>query len=111
MERLALKAATICKSAESIPCERNSCITIYTSKNCLFCDLVATKIEEILVHLGFSPYIIRKLEVDELDEEELAGIYLLPTVNICDTTLHGIPSEATVTDAVTRAIFKGCFST
>ncbi|MBD3406051.1 MAG: hypothetical protein GF411_08005 [Candidatus Lokiarchaeota archaeon] len=105
-----LKAATLCRTADSIPCKRESCITLYTSQNCLFCELVVKKVEEILKQFGLSPYMIRKVRLDELNSEELSRITLLPTTQICDTELHGIPSDATITDAVTRSVFKPCFA-
>ncbi|MHA2374434.1 MAG: hypothetical protein ACXAEB_15615 [Candidatus Thorarchaeota archaeon] len=91
-------------------CGKASCITVYKTSNCHFCDVA----EKILRHSteaqGVPQDVIHGVLADSnksiVAEEKLS---MIPVIRICDKTLAGIPQEDNVRSAVSEMIHKDCF--
>ncbi|TET11822.1 MAG: hypothetical protein E3J86_01790 [Candidatus Thorarchaeota archaeon] len=106
--------------AEAIPvsgtetkteCGQCSCIVLYTSKYCVFCDAAEEILGEALSNFGVPKTAIREVDVET--EEECGcrtdDVTMLPTIKVCDKQLTGLPEEQSMRDAVMQAIMKDCF--
>lgn len=93
------------------PCGKCSCVIMYKSQACVFCDPAAEILEEALSSFGVPSSAIIQVDVEANDDcgcgtEDIA---MLPTIKICDSMLTGLPDEGLLRDAVIRAIMKDCF--
>ncbi len=106
--------------AEAIPmsgtetkteCGQCSCIVLYTSKFCVFCDAAEEILGEALSNFGVPKTVIREVDVET--EEECGcrtdDVTMLPTIKVCNEQLTGLPDEQSMRDAVMQAIMKDCF--
>ena len=93
------------------PCGQCSCIIMYTSEFCVFCDAAEEILTEALTDFGVSKSAIREVDVET--EEECGcrtdDVTMLPTIKVCDKQITGLPEEQSMKDAVMQAIMKDCF--
>jgi hypothetical protein len=93
------------------PCGKCSCVIMYKTEQCIFCDPAAEILEDALSSYGVSASAITEVDV-EADDDCGCGtddISMLPTIKICDALITGLPDEGLLNDAVIRAIMKDCF--
>ena len=93
------------------PCGKCSCVIMYKTEQCVFCDPAAEILEEALSSFGVPASAIIEVDV-ESDDDCGCGtndISMLPTIKICDSTITGLPDEGMLNDAVIRAVMKDCF--
>ena len=93
------------------PCGKCSCIIMYKTEQCVFCDPASKILEAALSNFGVPSDAIVEVDV-ELDDDCGCGtedVSMLPTIKICDAKITGLPDEQTLNDAVIRAIMKDCF--
>lgn len=93
------------------PCGKCSCVIMYKTEQCIFCDPAAEILEEALSSYGVPASAIVEVDV-ESDDECGCGtddISMLPTIKICDALITGLPDEGLLNDAVIRAVMKECF--
>lgn len=93
------------------PCGKCSCIIMYKTEQCVFCDPAAEILRAALSNFGVPSNAIIQVDV-ESDDDCGCGtedVSMLPTIKICDTRITGLPDEQTLNDAVLRAIMKDCF--
>jgi len=93
------------------PCGKCSCVIMYKSQTCVFCDPAAEILAETLSNFGVPSSAIIQVDVESNDDcgcgtEDIA---MLPTIKICDSMITGLPDEGMLNDAVIRAIMKECF--
>ncbi|MBY8998962.1 MAG: hypothetical protein KGD60_14640, partial [Candidatus Thorarchaeota archaeon] len=83
-------------------CGKCSCIIMYTSEFCVFCDAAAEILTEALTNFGISKTVIREVDVEAEDECgcRTDDVTMLPTIKVCDQHLTGLPEEQTMKDAV-----------
>lgn len=105
------EVTTVSEVQNATPCGKCSCIVMYTTKQCVFCDPAAEILENALSSYGVSTSAIIEVDV-ESDDDCGCGtddISMLPTIKICDARITGLPDEQMLNDAVIRAIMKDCF--
>ena len=92
-------------------CGKCSCIIMYTSEFCVFCDAAEEILAEALTDFGVSKAAIREVDVEATDACgcRTDDVTMLPTIKICDKQLTGMPEEQSMKDAVMQAIMKDCF--
>ena len=95
----------------STPCGKCSCVIMYKTVQCVFCDPAAEILADTLSSFGVSASAI--VEVD-VESDDVCGcgtedISMLPTIKICDAMITGLPDEGMLNDAVIRAVMKDCF--
>jgi glutaredoxin len=92
-------------------CGKCSCIIMYTSEFCVFCDAAEEILIEALTGFGVSKTAIREVDIET--EEECGcrtdDVTMLPTIKVCDQHITGLPEEQSMKDAVMQAIMKDCF--
>lgn len=93
------------------PCGKCSCIILYTSEFCVFCEAAEEILIEALMNFGVSKTAIREVDVETEDECgcRTDDVTMLPTIKVCDQFLTGLPEEQSMRDAVMQAIMKDCF--
>jgi hypothetical protein len=92
-------------------CGKCSCIIVYTSEFCVFCDAAEEILIEALTSFGVSKSAIREVDVESEDDCgcRTDDVTMLPTIKVCDQHLLGLPEEQSMHDAVMLAIMKECF--
>ena len=93
------------------PCGKCSCVIMYKTQQCLFCDPAAKILEDALSSFGLPSSAVVEVDV-ESDDDCGCGtedVSMLPTIKICDARITGLPDEQTLKDAVLRVIMKDCF--
>jgi hypothetical protein len=93
------------------PCGKCSCIIVYTSEFCVFCEAAEEILIDALTNFGVSKTAIREVYVETKDECgcRTDDVTMLPTIKVCDQHLTGLPEEQSMNDAVMQAIMKDCF--
>ncbi|MFW9907394.1 MAG: thioredoxin domain-containing protein [Candidatus Thorarchaeota archaeon] len=92
------------------PCGKQGCVVFYKGEHCLFCRPANEILKESLQQFGVPDNVICEIDVEE--EEDIArerGIVGLPTIEICEETILGMPDEGSIRDALVRAIMQDCF--
>jgi hypothetical protein len=105
------EAATVSDTEIKTACGKCSCIIMYTSEFCVFCDAAEEILIEALTNFGVPRNVIRQVDVET---EDACGcrtddVTMLPTIKVCDQHLTGLPEEQSMKDAVMQAIMKDCF--
>ena len=92
-------------------CGKCSCIIMYTSEFCVFCDAAEEILIEALTNFGVPKTVIREVDVDTEGECgcRTDDVTMLPTIRVCDQQLTGLPEEQSMQYAVMQAIMKDCF--
>ncbi len=92
-------------------CGKCSCIIMYTSEFCVFCEPATEILINALTNFGVSKTVIRQVDVETEDECgcRTDDVTMLPTIKVCDKHLTGLPEEQSMKDAVMQAIMKDCF--
>lgn len=93
------------------PCGKCSCIIVYTSEFCVFCEAAEEILIEALTNFGVPITAIREVDVETESECgcRTDDVTMLPTIKVCDQHITGIPEEQSMKDAVMQAIMKECF--
>ena len=93
------------------PCGKCSCVILYKSEQCVFCDPAAEILADTLSSFGVPRSAIIEVDVESGDNCgcETDGISMLPTIKVCDAMITGLPDEGMLNDAVIRAVMKDCF--
>jgi hypothetical protein len=94
------------------PCGRAGCITLYIGDGCFFCDTAWQILKEVVTDFNLSCEAISLVEADSVNHEKLdhAGPLGLPTIQICDEVIVGIPDVDHVRGAVMHAVLRRCFT-
>ncbi len=91
-------------------CGRCSCVILYRSEHCVFCEPAEEALDEALREYGLSRALVSQVMVDRGCEcgcdADVAGV---PAIRVCDQMVHGIPEEDTLRDLLLRAIMMPCF--
>jgi len=105
------EAKTVPDVQNATPCGKCSCIIMYKTERCIFCDPAAEILEEALSSFGVPSSAIVQVDVESGDDCGCGteDISMLPTIKICDSRITGLPDEQMLNDAVIRAIMKDCF--
>jgi hypothetical protein len=105
------EAISVSGTETKTACGRCSCIIVYTSEFCVFCEAAGEILNDALDNFGVSKTAIRQVDIET--EEECGcrtdDITMLPTIKVCDQHLTGLPEEQSMKDAVMQAIMKDCF--
>jgi len=102
---------TVSDVQNATPCGKCSCVIMYKTEQCVFCDPASEILEGALSDFGVPSSAIIEVDV-ESDDDCGCGtedVSMLPTIKICDARITGLPDEQTLKDAVLRAIMKDCF--
>jgi len=93
------------------PCGKCSCVILYKSQTCIFCDPAAEILQETLTSFGVPSTAIVHVDIESNDDCGCGteNISMLPTIKICDSMITGLPDEGMLNDAVIRAVMKDCF--
>ena len=94
-----------------VTCGRRSCIVFYKGNHCAFCVPAEEILKDALRQFGVSEAAIHEVDIgvnDEIAREE--GIVALPTIEICNECLVGLPQEGSVRDAMVKALMQDCFT-
>jgi len=105
------EAAPMSGTETKTACGKCSCIIMYTSEFCVFCDAAEEILVEALTNFGLSKSAIRAVDVETEDDCgcRTDDVTMLPTIKVCDQYLTGLPEEQSMKDAVMQAIMKECF--
>ncbi|MHA1949438.1 MAG: glutaredoxin family protein [Candidatus Thorarchaeota archaeon] len=98
-------------SESKTACGKCSCITVYTSEFCVFCDAAEEILMEALTNFGVSKTAFREVDVETEPECgcRTDDVTMLPTIKVCDQHILGLPEEQSMKDAVMQAVMKDCF--
>ncbi len=93
-----------------VACGKKSCVVLYKGEHCLFCTPADKMLREELQQFRVPESAIREIDVglDDSFADEV-GIVALPTIEICDEFIVGLPQEGSIRDAIVRAAMKECF--
>jgi hypothetical protein len=105
------EAIQVSNTETKTPCGKCSCIIMYTSEFCVFCDAAEEILIEALTNFGVSKAVIRQVDVETGDDCGCGtdDVTMLPTIKVCDKNITGLPEEQSMHDAVMQAIMKDCF--
>lgn len=105
------EAIPVSETETKTACGKCSCIIMYTSEFCVFCDAAEEILIDALTNFGVSKAAIREVDVEAADECgcRTDDVTMLPTIKVCDKHLTGLPEEQSMQDAVMQAIMKDCF--
>lgn len=105
------EAKTVSDIRNATPCGKCSCVIMYKTEHCVFCDPAAEILENALTSFGVPSNVIVQVDVESGDDCGCGteDISMLPTIKICDSRITGLPDEQMLNDAVIRAIMKDCF--
>ncbi|MGY5863663.1 MAG: hypothetical protein RTV41_03615 [Candidatus Thorarchaeota archaeon] len=105
------EAKHMSESEIKTPCGKCSCIIVYTSEFCVFCDAAEEILIEALTSFGVPKTAIREVDVETEDECgcRTDDVTMLPTIKVCDQQLTGLPEEQSMHDAVMQAVMRECF--
>ena len=94
-----------------VACGKQGCVVFYKGENCMFCRPANEILNEALEQFGLTGNSVFKIDIGE-DENSAreAGIVGLPTIEICNEIIMGIPEEGSVRDALVNAMMHDCFS-
>ncbi len=101
---------TTSSSQIGVPCGKQGCVIFYKGDQCMFCKPASEILEETLTQFGLSKHSV--FEIDIGKDEDLAreaGIIGLPTIEICDEMIMGLPDEGSIRDAIVNAFMRDCF--
>jgi hypothetical protein len=106
------EAAKLTEVSPKTKCGECSCVILYKGDMCLFCDAAQEILLDSLESFGIPSSAVREVDVDEAEACgcNTDNITMLPTIQICDVRLTGLPEEQTIKDAVIRAVMKDCFA-
>ncbi|MCK5390111.1 MAG: hypothetical protein KAJ36_06455 [Candidatus Thorarchaeota archaeon] len=101
----------VSKVQTATPCGKCSCVIMYKSEQCVFCDPAEQILEAALSTFGVPSSAIVQVDIESGDDCGCGtqDVSMLPTIKICNAKLTGLPDEQTLNDAVIRAIMKDCF--
>ncbi|MHA2230026.1 MAG: hypothetical protein ACXABZ_09675 [Candidatus Thorarchaeota archaeon] len=101
------------KTSTDLPvtnCGKASCITVYKTTNCHFCDVAEKILRTSTEAQGVPQDVIHGILADSntsiVSEENLS---MAPVIEICERTLTGIPQEDNARNAMSEIIQKDCF--
>lgn len=99
---------TKCETA----CGKYGCITIYTGDGCFFCDAACELLKEVVSDFGLPYEAITLVDADTVNptNSSLSSPVGLPTIQICNDVIVGLPDIDAVRGALMHAVLKGCFS-
>jgi hypothetical protein len=105
------EAITVTDPEAKTACGKCSCIIMYTSEFCVFCDAAEEILIEALTNFGVPRSAIREVDIET---EGSCGcrtddVTMLPTIKVCDKHITGLPEEQSMHDAVMQAVMKDCF--
>ena len=105
------EAIPVSETETKTACGKCSCIIMYTSEFCVFCDAAEEILVDALTNFGVSRTAIREVDVESADECgcRTDDVTMLPTIKVCDKHLTGLPEAQSMQDAVMQAIMKECF--
>lgn len=90
-------------------CGKCSCITLYSSKHCILCDVAFELLSTVISDFGLSPNIIQIVDVLEQDTDYgTLPLVELPAMRICEEVITGLPDIDTARAAVMHAVLNGC---
>ncbi|MHA1771216.1 MAG: hypothetical protein ACTSYL_06280 [Candidatus Thorarchaeota archaeon] len=91
-------------------CGMCSCIAVYYTKTCAFCDSAYDMVVDMLQKYGVPETAISKIDVEQGCSCGCANLVQgVPTIRICNESLVGIPDEDLLHDAVLRILMNECF--
>ena len=97
-------------SRTGVPCGKQGCVVFYKGEHCMFCKPASAVLKEALEQFGLSENTVFEINIGE--DEYLAreaGIVGLPTIEICDEMIMGLPDEGSIRDALVSAVMHDCF--
>ncbi|MFX1559933.1 MAG: hypothetical protein ACFFBL_05060 [Promethearchaeota archaeon] len=105
------EAISVSETEVKTACGKCSCIIMYTSEFCVFCDAAEEILIDALTNFGVSRTAIRAVDVERAAECgcRTDDVTMLPTIKVCDKHITGLPEEQSMQDAVMQAIMKDCF--
>ncbi len=83
-----------------------TCILIYATSQCIFCPAAKEIVEGVLEVHGLPVDTIRKVDCDT---EDVRDITALPTIQICEQIIIGLPEEDTLDRALWKLRVNPCF--
>ncbi|MHA1959480.1 MAG: hypothetical protein ACW99U_04585 [Candidatus Thorarchaeota archaeon] len=103
---------TDCLPPATTSCGRCGCIIFYTGDDCVLCPPASDILKDTASSLGVSSQSFCEVDVDMDDGRAIdASLIAVPSIRICDRQLNGLPDEASIRDALVRAmILQPCFS-
>ena len=83
-----------------------ACIRFYTNSHCIFCPAAREMLEDMLK--------VHELSVDSIHKvvcgiEDVGEVTALPTIEICEQTIVGIPEEDMLDQALWMLRVNPCF--
>ncbi len=105
------ESPTVHLNEYQVACGKKRCIVFYKGSHCLFCIPANEILKDVLIQFGVSDNAIHEIDIgqdDEIGREE--GIVALPTIEICNECIVGLPEEGIVRDAMVKALMQECFS-
>ncbi len=93
-----------------VPCGKQGCVVFYKGEHCMFCRPASAVLKEALEQFGLSENTVFEIDIGE--DEDLAreaGIVGLPTIEICNEIIMGVPDEGSIRDALVNAVMQECF--
>ncbi len=91
-------------------CGRKGCVMFYKGNRCLFCKPARDVLDEVIADFGMDFNVVYEVDVEEESEiAEEAGVIGLPTIQICDRSILGVPDEGSIRDALLQIAMKTCF--
>ncbi|MFW9921449.1 MAG: hypothetical protein ACFFED_17755 [Candidatus Thorarchaeota archaeon] len=99
-----------CPSDLQVACGKRGCIIFYKGEHCIFCSPADEILRDVLKQFGVSEDMIHEVDFG-IDDTSAAdeGIVALPTIEICNECIVGLPREGSVRDAIVKAIMHDCF--
>jgi hypothetical protein len=94
------------------PCGKAGCITLYTGAGCFFCDTAWKILKEVVSDFSLPYEAISLVNADDVNPEklDLAGPLGLPTIQICEEVIVGIPDVDHIRGAIMHAVLRQCFT-
>ena len=83
-----------------------ACVLLYTNSQCIFCPAAKEILERMLNEHGLPTGMIREVDCDI---EDVRDITALPTIQVCEQTIIGLPEEDTLYRALWRLRISPCF--
>ncbi|MHA2141715.1 MAG: hypothetical protein ACXADC_13030 [Candidatus Thorarchaeota archaeon] len=91
-------------------CGRCGCILFYTGKDCVFCPAADDILQNVRAPLEVEDDVVCRIDIENLNGDGLeAPVTTIPMIQICDTTITGIPDESSVRDALIAMHVKSCY--
>jgi hypothetical protein len=93
-----------------VSCGKQGCVVFYKGEHCMFCKPASEMLKESLEQFGLTENSVCEIDIGEHEDlAREAGIVGLPTIEICNEVIMGLPDEGSIRDAIVNAVMRECF--